>query len=473
MNMPLCRCFCFMILLCGVAQANPLFSANKMMLVDGKPRFIVGLYENVKEDVLLKEVAESGFDLVNCPPERAALDRVAKFGLKAWVNLGGNLDLSVDTEARKAALAKIVDELKDHPALLLWEGPDEVLWNIWYGERQQYFEEKEFPALIAAGKEAGKSADVEALLDAYHRGLWSAFDAKRNEVWAMLGKTSPNPAVKMATWLEDVKRVGEGIKAGIEYVKSIDPKHPVWLNHAPRNSLKSLSYFNRAADIAGCDIYPVPQDQGHSDFYAPFPPAVGAYTRRMREAAPGKSCAMVLQGFGWRDLFEKMRNEKPAAFGRRPSFQETRFMAYDAIVNGANMVLYWGTSTIEKDSLLWKDLMVVARELKALQPALAAPDQKTLDVVLEETGGSLDGKGILTLLKKVEDDYVLIVVNETQFPAVFTITGLPKALDGRLLYPVGGPFGQTFGVEKGSFQYGLRPFDVGVYATSKRFDVKK
>ena len=30
--------------------------------------------------------------------------------------------------------------------------------------------------------------------------------------------------------------------------------------------------------------------------------SVGAYTDRMRAAAPGKAVAMVLQGFGWRDI---------------------------------------------------------------------------------------------------------------------------------------------------------------------------
>ena len=180
---------------------------------------------------------------------------------------------------------------------------------------------------------------------------------------------------------------------------------------------------------------------------------------------------MVLQGFGWRDLFEKMRNEKPAEIGRRPSFQETRFMAYDSIVNGANLVLFWGTSTIEKDSQLWKDLMVVARELKALQPALVVPDQNAPEVVIEETGGSVDGKGGLALLKKVNDDYVLIIANETQSQAPFKVNRLPKALNGRTLYRIGTE--ETVNVEQGSFHDGMRASDVHVYATSKKFEAKK
>lgn len=450
------------------AHADAVLSKNLMPLIDGQPHMLLGLYENPKDDATLKQVAEAGFDVVQCQPAREELDRVARLGLKAWVNLGGNLDLSRDTDTRKAALAKMVNELKDHPALLMWEIPDEALWNVWYGDRTCYLGEVELPAMIEAGKAAGKQAEVEACIDLFKRGLWKQFDARRPEVWALLGQKPAQPDVKMADWLDDVKRLGDGITAGIEYVRSLDPKHAIWLNHAPRNSIRSLKYFNRAGDMAGCDIYPVP-NEGHTDFFAQTPAAVGAYTLRMREAAPGKACAMVLQGFGWRDIIPS-RKQKPAEIGRRPLFQETRFMAYDAVVNGANAVLYWGTMAIEKDSQLWKDLMVVTHEIKSLNAFLATPSLRAPKIVIEETGASHDGKGAVSMLKKSGDDYLLVVANEIPSQAPFNLTGLPRKLEGKTLYRLG--TSESVQVQKGGFSDGIRPYDVHVYTTDKALVTK-
>jgi hypothetical protein len=66
--------------------------------------------------------AHSGINLVRCK-NAADLDRVAAVGLQGWVPLP--LELG-DTDAlRKRILA-----VKDHPALAVWEGPDEVVHNF-------------------------------------------------------------------------------------------------------------------------------------------------------------------------------------------------------------------------------------------------------------------------------------------------------------------------------------------------------
>ena len=85
-----------------------LLTGNKMAIVDGQPVFLLGLYENPQDDDKLKEAAQAGFNLVRCAPNREALDRLQAQGVKAWINLGANLDLSEKTEARKAALLKTI-----------------------------------------------------------------------------------------------------------------------------------------------------------------------------------------------------------------------------------------------------------------------------------------------------------------------------------------------------------------------------
>ena len=221
----------------------------------------------------------------------------------AWVNLGGALDFSADTANRRQQLTETVRRVENHPALLVWEGPDEILWNNWWGTMEQIRPEIETMRTTAQGK-----AELEALSrrarDLFERGLYAEFEKARAEFWLKAGQPSPNPGVRIDDAAVRVRKSGEGITAGIQTVRALDSRHVIWLNHAPRNSLDDLRLYNRAADMVGCDIYPAPANLlvGHSDLLDMSLTSVGAYTERMRQAAPGKACAMVLQGFGWRDL---------------------------------------------------------------------------------------------------------------------------------------------------------------------------
>lgn len=459
-----------------------LLTGNKMAIVDGQPVFLLGLYENPQDDDKLKEAAQAGFNLVRCAPNREALDRLQTQGVKAWINLGANLDLSEKTEARKAALLKTVSAVKDHPALVVWEGPDELLWNCWY-RTMGYFGGTELPQMDQAVTEMGEDQKekreqvkerIHRCRECFGRALWQEFDATREEIWKALGKPVPRPELTMMGAVQHAHASGDGLTAGFEAVRAADPDRLLWLNHAPRNSIAAMRHHNRAVDLAGCDIYPIPGQYpiGHSDLGIAGPSAVGAYTRRMcQAAAPGKGVAMVLQGFGWAD-FNKRQAEwaerSSLGFGRQPGWSETRFMAYDAIVNGANAILYWGTSYIDKDGTLWKDLMRLARELDALQPALVAPSfTPEPEAVADEGYGSVDREGPKLLLKKVDSDYVLFAANEHYSAVSFTVRGLPNALEGRTLHRLSTD--ESHVVKDGSFHDGMYPSSVHVYATSKRF----
>ncbi len=456
--------------------ADRLFSAEKMALIDGRPRFIIGLYEHLKDDATLKQVADAGFNLVQCSADPARMDQVHRFGLRAWINLGGRLDLRGDVEAKRAKLVETVNRFKDHPALLVWEAPDEPLWNVSYSV-VNYLYTTEFPAMGAAAKASGdKEAEIRALINRCHsrfeRAQWEAFEKLRDQVWKQLGKQPPRANASLSDAVARARDLGDGLTRGFEAVRKADPGHILWLNHAPRNSIASMRHFNRAVDMAGCDIYPYPFNYrvGHSDLRDTNLTSVGAYTDRMREAAPGKGVAMVLQGFGWRDL----RKEKPKdpAQGRRPDLKSTRFMAYDAIVHGASAILYWGTAYIEKDSRLWTDLLTVTRELRALEPAIVAPAvTPSPRCAADEVFGSLDGEGPRVVLKRVDQDYVLFVVNEAVHGQAFEVSGLPADLDGRTLHRLGSDEAQT--VEGRSFRDGIRALEVHVYATTRTFEPPK
>lgn len=460
--------------------SGALLSKERMLMVNGQPRFILGLYENPKDDDVLKEAVQAGFDLIQCAADAAALDRVHRLGAMAWVNLGGALDLSEDAANRRQRLTETVRRVENHPALLVWEGPDEILWNNWWVTTEKIHPELETMRTAAQGK-----AELEALSrrtrDLFERGLYAEFEKVRAEFWRKAGQPSPNPGVRIDDAPARVRKSGEGITDGILAVRELDARHVIWLNHAPRNSLDDLRLYNRAADIVGCDIYPAPANLtvGHSDLLDMGLTSVGAYTRRMQQAAPGKACAMVLQGFGWRDLKEKPKeNETAVGIGRRPTWAESRFMAYDAIIHGANAILYWGTSymkPVEDDGSavsgrprLWRDLLRVARELRALEPALVAPPLKSPKVRQAETYGSIDGKGILCTVRRVDDDFVLLVVNESGNGLGFSLEGLPTKLNGRTLYRLYSP--EEHQVAGRRLIDGMKSKDVHVYATSRRFE---
>jgi hypothetical protein len=410
----------------------------------------------------------------------------------AWINLAGPLTAGGKAAERSRRLREVVNTFKSHPALFAWEGPDELVWNVWY-TREGYFGEAEYPAMQTAIREAGPAADklrqLAAKVHEYRsRDLLDRFEQARADFWQAAGKSPPRPGTRMDTLAKDARKASEDLVEGLAVVKSADPAHIIWLNHAPRNWVESLKFVNRPADMAGCDIYPVPTSPlvGHSDLNNVRLSCVGDYTDRMRAAAPGKACAMVLQGFGWRDLDKPEQRSKDPAVGRRPSFHETRFMAYNALAHGANAILYYGTAYANEYEpgeaapatlpsgrkprpRLWRDLLAVARELRALEPTIVTADVAAPpSYEPEENALSHDGAGLRLMLRKVGDDYVLIVVNERAAGLAFRMRGLPADLENKTLLRLGSD--ETVTVRQASFRDGIEPYGVYVYATSRRFE---
>ena len=418
-------------LVAGAVQFD--IAKDRMAVVDGQRTFILGLYENPESDEVLASVAEAGFNLVYATGNVESLDRLHEHGLWAWINTGARIDLQEDAEARTAQLREMVAAYGNHPAMLVWEVPDEALWNCWYFATMWRRNEEPTAqrARIDALEDKAAAEVLRAKVDEA-RGLHAMGEHARaeqlaDEIWEALGEASPRPGLNLSNAAERADAMSKGMRAGYALLRSLDPPHPVWMNHAPRNQIDQLAAFNKAADIAGCDIYPVPRSehQGHSDVALTTVASVGAYTQRMQEAAPGKPVWMVLQGFGWSDLSPERDPEM-----RRPTMDETRFMAYDTIVRGARGILYWGSAYIEKDSGLWTDLLALAREIKELQPVLSAPDTKLkLKTTFEETWGSVDRK-VEVLGKQVDGKVWLIVVNEWPEPLRYTVHGL-RGLNGQ------------------------------------------
>lgn len=458
------------------------FSREGFLKIDGTARLIIGLYELPNDDEGLREIAENGFNLVRVPQDAKTLDRLSRQNLYAWICLGSAVKLKETDHGGEQKLSQIIDTFKDHSSLLVWELPDEALWNIWWSRFRWIFggQQAELRKQIEEAKSQKPDRDTTKWLsllrnaDKYdERGLWKQAEEMYDTLWDELGIKNPHPDWKMSQCPRQANELTDAVVRGCRVVRQLDSRHIIWQNHAPRNSVMSLRKYNQAVDAAGCDIYPVPFNptSGHSDLKDTNLSSVGAYTDRMRETAPGKSIWMVLQGFGWRDLSESGKNDPDTRKGRRPNFSEMRFMAYDAIVHGANAILYWGTHSIEKDSSLWRDIMKVARELRALEFGIVGdPPKETPVAVADETYGSIDGRGPRLMLRKTQQDWVLIAVNEHSQGISFRIRELPQELEGRTLYRLYSE--ETHWVTDGRIHDGIRGFGVHIYATSRRFEAK-
>jgi hypothetical protein len=465
-----------------IPAADFRFNQDGFLKVDGTARLIIGMYELPKDNERLSEIVRNGFNLVRVPQDINALDRVHGYNLYSWICFGSAVKLKANDHKNEERLVQIINKFKDHPSLLVWELPDEALWNIWWSRHPWIFggQQQELRKRIEKVKNQTEDNKINEWLwllrkadNLDDRGLWKKAEEIYDLLWKELGVKNPHPNLKMSQCLDQADELTDEITRGCRVVKQLDPKHIIWQNHAPRNSVRRLNKYNQAIDALGCDIYPAPFNPptGHSDLKNANISAVGAYTDRMRKAAPGKSIWMVLQGFGWRDLSEKVKNDPDLRKGRRPHFSETRFMAYDAIVHGANAILYWGTHYIEKESSLWSDLMKVARELRALESGIVGIRPKDSPIAIaDETFGSIDGQGPRLMLRKTNKDWVLIGVNEHAQGVAFTIKNLPEEIESKTLYRLYSD--ESHIVENKEIHDGIRGFGVHIYATSRRFEIE-
>jgi hypothetical protein len=480
-------------------ERSKFVDSKGFVLIDGRPRLILGMYGS-QTDQQLQQLSANGYNLVAqfWPPTAESLDRVWRHGLYGTVHLYYDPRVKDPAESSPPpqqwpGLAEMVSTFKDHPGFLGWELYDEITaQSVWYDTG---WKQKDELAQLEQLIEAQKAADPDLAADRLERlrkskslmsrGLPADGEAMLDQLWAELGQQAPNPRLRGSYSWARADRMAEGLGLLSKYLREQDGKHLIWTNHAALNSIARLAKLDQYVDAAGCDHYPVDGVGTPSTGQNLY--EIGWFTDRMRAAAPGKSCWMVLQGFGWRDFVEEKWHTNPdETLGRRPNLRETRFMAYDAIVHGANGIIYYGSDFLEggvhrggyfrgaplgnrEVPQLWKDIMTVGRELRALEPAIvaAAPPARP-KAQSEETMGPVDGQGPALMLRHVGQDWVLIAVNETNWTKAFSVSDLPAELEGRVLHRLYSD--DTVTVRGGRLRDGIVSWGVNVYATSRRFE---
>ena len=138
-----------------------------------------------------------------------------------------------------------------------------------------------------------------------------------------------------------------GCVAVYHHLKRVDPNHPVVIIEAPRGpgpaphsadkplTVAAVRPYAAACDVHGIDIYPIPPGA-----HAGGPPVntdisvVGDMTSLIAKASTQKGIWTTLQ-IAWTGTLPP----HPIVF---PTLQQARFMAYDAIINGARGLFFFG-----------------------------------------------------------------------------------------------------------------------------------
>ena len=270
-------------------------------------------------------------------------------------------------------------------------------------------------------------------------------------------------------------------------LRAIDADHPIVITQAPLGTVASLVPYRPAFDITGADIYPVAYPPGqHSDLPNKDISVVGDVTKKMINAAGSKPIWMTLQ-IAWSGI--SPNQQRPDLVPRFPTFQEERFMAYQAIVNGARGLVFFGGQLTQvmrpRDAQLgwnWTFWELVLRPLlveltsPSVLPALIAP--------VAQAAVAASAADVELTARRSGDFLHVIAVRRGGSTSRVTISGLPPRQGGAQLTagqvmfeyaqdPLPPPIQsdkQQFRyvkVENGSFKDWFGPHDTHVY----RFNV--
>ena len=260
------------------------------------------------------------------------------------------------------------------------------------------------------------------------------------------------------------KRPPASIATTYRMVHQLDPNHPVLVLQAPRATAAANAAYDPYLDITGMDIFPIGYPPGG---HVPTWPnkeisMVGDWTKIIVEAARGKPVWMTLE-IAWSGVGNKGKTL------RFPTFPQERFMTYEAIIDGARGINYFGgghrmaQTLSERDRALgynwtfWerilKPLLAEINETSPLHEALLAPNSK-LPVRAE------GAPGVELTVREVGAQIFILACKREGQTAQVTFKGLPADLTGGdVLYE--SP--RTVAVKNGQFTDWFGPEEVHVY----------
>ncbi len=300
------------------------------LLKNGKRVFVFGSYYLSDSDAALKEMVNAGLNLFPAGPGQISTG-CKNSVCRGWVPLPL-------AEGVSDNLKKLAGSVAGHPALALWEGPDEFVW--WFTAHSNLYKTKKI----------------------HHApGAW------RN--------LAPE-ALKYAK--EQSRILMPKVRSAIAYVQKHRPIIlQMWINEAENSDMGYVQEYMDDVDT-GCDIaIQVSAHQWQRKGRQSMQP-IGKSAKRWTAISENKPIYMVLQGFSWNELVvidkDKFK-DRPVAY---PSFEESRYMAYDVIANGTRGILYWDMKYLTSNEYR-TSLFGLANEFNALQPFLTT-DPKPITI---------------------------------------------------------------------------------------------
>ena len=269
----------------------------------------------------------------------------------------------------------------------------------------------------------------------------------------------------------------EDLARGTAGLRGLDPYHPIWLAHCCGSTVETLRRFNACMDVVGCNPYPiyVPGMRQHIgvrpdgrmlDCPDQSIHAVGKYTEKMMQVAGGKLAVwMLVQAMANENWFSPAHVPEMAGQGideskiLYPTYEEMRFMVFDAVVHGATglALAMWKTPT---KGDIWRDIKRLIAELRTMHDALCAPPvSEPIEICYVDLGFTV-WDGVRLLARRLGERIYVFAVN-TQFdPAKVTVR--MKSLQGARHAAVVDE-DREIPVEQGSISDRFEPFAAHVY----------
>jgi hypothetical protein len=230
----------------------------------------------------------------------------------------------------------------------------------------------------------------------------------------------------------------------------VDSNH-LWVTiQAPRGTAAQLAEYSVVTDIHGVDHYPVTWN----DRFDPDLHEVGEWTNTIASVTPNHAVWTTLQ------VCASGSDNDPTGEFVLPTREQERYMIYDAILNGARSLAFYGGNIFrcwnEQDEAFqwnwtfWDDVLEdLVREINALSPiapALVNPETTQVLTTSDPSTQAISRAGA------TKDDLWVIAARHGDASTPVTISGLPPwaatgtvYTEGRSVTATGGSLTDDFG----------------------------
>jgi hypothetical protein len=258
-------------------------------------------------------------------------------------------------------------------------------------------------------------------------------------------------------------------------IHETDPNHPLWIVEAPRGTVDELREYDHTRDITGVDIYPVSFPPGiHSLLPNDQISLVGDHTRIMMDVSRGRKPVWLTLQISWSGVVKEGRTLV------MPTFHQERFMTYQAIINGARGLIYFGGHNPQawspRDKELgwnwtfWENVLRrIIEEIgdkSPLHPALVAQNS---EIALRARQVGVDhapAKGVEFLVREVGNEIFLFACRREGDATQIRFENLPPGLEPVAEVMYESP--RTVKVVDNTLTDWFGPFDVHVYRIKRK-----